>query len=42
MTMWEAVIFVSIFSVIVIVADEWLHARRRKRREQQGGARVGH
>ena len=41
MGMWESIIIVSIFSVIVIVGDEWLHARRRKRK-QQGGARVGH
>jgi hypothetical protein len=42
MGLWESVIIVSIFSVIVIVSDEWLHARRRKRKAKEGAARVGH
>lgn len=42
MGLWESVIIVSIFSVAVIVVDEWIHARRRKRREREGGTRVGH
>jgi hypothetical protein len=41
MTFWTSVIIVALFSVFVIVADEIMHARRRKRKEREGGARVG-
>jgi hypothetical protein len=41
MGLWSSVIVVSIFSVLVIVADEWMHARRRKRKSSStGGARA--
>ena len=42
MTLWESVIIVTLFSIFVIVTDEIIHARRRKRREREGAARVGH
>ncbi len=42
MTLWESVIIVTVFSIAVIVMDEIIHARRRKRREREGAARVGH
>ena len=42
MGLWQSVIIVSLFSVVVIVLDEIIHARRRKRREREGTARVGH
>ena len=42
MTLWESVIIVTVFSMAVIVMDEIIHARRRKRREREGAARVGH
>lgn len=35
--LWESIIIVLAFSALVIVADEVLHARARKRREAQGG-----
>ena len=42
MTLWESVIIVTLFSIAVIVMDEIIHARRRKRRKREGAARVGH
>jgi hypothetical protein len=42
MTLWQSVITVVLFSIAVIVIDEIMHARRRKRREREGGARVPH
>ena len=43
MGLWESIIIVSVFSVAVIVIDEIIHARRRKRRDQAGGvARLPH
>jgi len=42
MSLWESVIIVSLFSVAVIVIDEIIHARRRKRREREGVTRVAH
>jgi hypothetical protein len=42
MGLWESVIIVGIFSIAVIVIDEFIHARRRKRREREGAGRVGH
>jgi hypothetical protein len=42
MGLWESVIIVTVFSIGVIVIDEFIHARRRKRREREGAARVGH
>jgi len=42
MGLWESVIIVSLFSVAVIVIDEIIHARRRKRREREGVTRVAH
>ena len=42
MGLWESVIIVGVFSVLVIVVDEWIHARRRKRRQQEGATRAGH
>ena len=40
--LWESIITVSLFSVVVIVADEIIHARRRREREREGAARTGH
>jgi hypothetical protein len=42
MGLWESVIIVTVFSVLVIVADEIIHARRRRKREQEGVARLPH
>ena len=42
MTIWESIIIVTLFSVAVIVIDEIIHARRRKKREREGGVRVAH
>ena len=42
MGLWSSVITVTLFSIAVIVIDEIIHARRRKRREREGAARVGH
>ncbi len=42
MGLWESVIIVTVFSIAVIVMDEIIHARRRKKREREGAARVGH
>jgi len=42
MGLWESVIIVTVFSIVVIVADEFMHARRRKRREREGAVRVSH
>jgi hypothetical protein len=36
MGLWESVAIVTVFSIVVIVADEIMHARRRKRREARG------
>jgi len=42
MGLWESVIIVTVFSIAVIVIDEFLHARRRRKREREGAARTGH
>ncbi len=42
MGLWESVIIVGLFSVAVIVMDEIIHARRRKRREREDASRAGH
>jgi hypothetical protein len=42
MGLWESVTIVVLFSIGVIVADEILHARRRRRREREQAAREGH
>jgi hypothetical protein len=42
MGLWESVVIVTLFSIAVIIADEIMHARRRKRREREGAGRVGH
>jgi hypothetical protein len=42
MTMWESVIIVTLFSLAVIVADEVIHARRRRAKEREQGGRQGH
>ena len=42
MGLWESVTIVTLFSIFVIVADEIIHARRRRRREREGAARIGH
>jgi hypothetical protein len=36
MGLWDSVIVVTAFSILVIVADELMHARRRKRRQREG------
>jgi hypothetical protein len=36
MGLWECIAIVTAFSIFVIVADEIMHARRRKRREERG------
>ncbi len=40
--LWESVIIVSVFSVVVIVADEIIHARARKRRAAARSQQAGH
>jgi len=42
MGLWESIAIVTVFSIAVIVIDEIIHARRRKRREGAGAARAGH
>jgi len=42
MGLWSSIITVTLFSIAVIVIDEIIHARRRKRRAREGAARVGH
>jgi hypothetical protein len=42
MGLWQSVITVTLFSIAVIVIDEIIHARRRRKREREGTARVGH
>jgi hypothetical protein len=42
MGLWQSIITVTLFSVAVIVIDEIIHARRRRKREREGTARVGH
>jgi len=42
MSLWQSIITVTLFSVAVIVIDEIIHARRRRKREREGTARVGH
>jgi hypothetical protein len=42
MGLWDSIIIVSIFSVLVIAADEWMHARRRRRRQHERAVREGH
>jgi hypothetical protein len=41
MGLWDSIVIVVLFSVGVIALDEWIHARRRKRREREGTPR-GH
>ena len=36
--LWESAIIIVGFSIFVIVTDEFIHARRRKRREAEGGS----
>jgi hypothetical protein len=36
MGLWESIVICVGFSVIVIAIDEWIHARRRRRRQGQG------
>jgi len=36
MGLWESIAIVVVFSIGVIVTDEIIHARRRKRREREG------
>jgi hypothetical protein len=36
MGLWESVIIVVLFSIGVIVMDEVIHARRRRRKEREG------
>jgi len=36
MGLWESIGIVVLFSIGVIVTDEIIHARRRKRREREG------
>ena len=36
MGLWESIAIVVVFSIGVIVVDEIIHARRRKRREREG------
>ncbi|MFN8545752.1 MAG: hypothetical protein U0807_16325 [Candidatus Binatia bacterium] len=42
MGLWESVIIVTVFSIGVIVADEIIHARRRRARDRERAAREGH
>ena len=43
MGLWQSIITVTLFSIAVIVIDEIIHARRRKKREREGGLRIpGH
>jgi hypothetical protein len=42
MGLWESVVIVTVFSIGVIVIDEIMHARRRRRHERENAARVGH
>ena len=42
MTIWESIIIVTLFSVAVIVIDEIIHARRRRKREREGVRVPGH
>ena len=42
MGLWESVIIVLAFSLFVIVADEYIHARRKRRHEREDAARRGH
>jgi hypothetical protein len=42
MGFWESVVIVVMFSIAVIVADEIIHARRRRAREREGTSRPTH
>jgi hypothetical protein len=42
MGLWQSIIIVTLFSIAVIVADEIIHARRRKKRQREGAARLPH
>ena len=42
MGLWESVAIVTVFSIAVIVADEIIHARRRRKREREGTRGAGH
>jgi len=35
MGLWDSIIICLVFSIVVIVADEWLHKRRRERRQKE-------
>ncbi len=36
--LWETVALMTLFSILVIVVDEIIHARRRKAKEKDGAA----
>jgi hypothetical protein len=42
MGLWESVIIVVAFSIFVVVADEYIHARRKRQHEREDAARRGH
>ena len=42
MTMWQSIVIITLFSIGVIVADELIHARRRRTRERERAGRPGH
>ena len=42
MGLWDSIAIVLGFSVLVIVADELLHARRRKAKERNGTGGAPH
>jgi hypothetical protein len=39
---YESLVIIAIFSALVIITDEILHSRMRKRREAQGGKPAAH
>ena len=40
--LWETVGLMTLFSILVIVMDEIIHARRRKAKQQKGGTGATH
>ena len=42
MSLWESVSIVVVFSIFVVVADEYIHARRRRKHEREDTARRAH
>jgi len=34
MGLWDSIIICVVFSVVVILIDEWIHKRRRDRRQK--------